>query len=106
MDNKTSNKGEKKALIIAISDYDNLPSEKQLPFCRNDGEAIYRILEEQGYEIPDDWKLLGRVTSDRLKKAIFDFFRKKSQPKDTLVFYFSGHGIPDGHGGIILLPRT
>ncbi len=89
----------KKALIIAISDYDNLAKERQLPFCKNDGEEIYQILRTQGYEIPNDWKLTGRVTSDQLKKAIFDFFRRKADSKDTLLFYFSGHGIPDGHGG-------
>ena len=105
MDNKiSSNQGKKKALIIAISNYDNLPQEKQLPFCKNDGEEIYQILQKQGYEIPDDWKLIGRVTSDQLKKAIFDFFRKRADSKDTLLFYFSGHGIPDGHGRHYLVP--
>ena len=105
MDNKiSSNQGKKKALIIAISNYDNLPQEKQLPFCKNGGEEIYQILQKQGYEIPDDWKLIGRVTSDQLKKAIFDFFRKRADSKDTLLFYFSGHGIPDGHGRHYLAP--
>jgi tetratricopeptide (TPR) repeat protein len=96
---KISNiKGKKKALIIAISEYDNLPKEKQLPFCKSDGEAIYQILQEQEYEILDDWKLIGTVTSDQLKRAIFDFFRRQAESRDTLLFYFSGHGIPDGFG--------
>ena len=100
----SKNEGKKKALIIAVSDYDNFAQEKQLPFCRNDGEEIYQILQKQGYEIPDDWKLVGRVVSDQLKKAIYDFFRRKADSKDTLLFYFSGHGIPDGHGGHYLAP--
>ena len=105
MDSKISkSERKKKALIIAISEYDNLPKEKQLPFCKNDGEAIYEVLQKQGYEILDEWKLIGRVTSDQLKRAIFDFFRKRSEPKDTLLFYFSGHGVPDGHGGHYLAP--
>jgi MAP3K TRAFs-binding domain/Caspase domain len=105
MDSKIStNQGKKKALIIAISEYDNLPKEKQLPFCKNDGEAIYEILQKQGYEILDNWKLIGTVTSNQIKKAIFDFFRKQAESRDTLLFYFSGHGIPDGHGGHYLAP--
>jgi tetratricopeptide (TPR) repeat protein len=105
MDSKISkNKGKKKALIIAISNYDNFPKEKQLPFCKNDGEEIYQILQKQGYEIPDDWKLIGTVTSKQLRDAIFDFFRNRTESKDTLLFYFSGHGIPDGYGGHYLAP--
>jgi len=95
----SSNQGKKKALIIAISEYDNLPKEKQLPFCKKDGEAVYQLLRDQGYEILDHWKLLGSVNSNQLQKAIFDFFRKQANSKDTLLFYFSGHGIPDGQGG-------
>jgi hypothetical protein len=84
MDTKIrSNQGKKRAIIIAISDYDNLPPQRQLPFCRNDGEAICQILEEQGYEVPNAWKLIGTVTGNQLKKAMFDFFRRKAEPKDT-----------------------
>jgi uncharacterized caspase-like protein len=106
MDNKpnNSNQGRKKALIIAISDYDNFSKEKQLPFCRNDGERIYEVLKEQGYEIADGWKLIGRITSKQVRDAIFDFFRNRTQSRDTLLFYFSGHGIPDGYGGHYLAP--
>jgi hypothetical protein len=45
---KGGKEGKKKALIIAVSHYDNLPPSKQLHFCKNDGEAICGILKSQG----------------------------------------------------------
>jgi caspase domain-containing protein len=96
-----SKRGSKKALIIAISDYDNLPQSNQLSFCKNDCEALYESLLEQEYEIPDDFKLVGKIEGSRIKKAIISFFAK-AVATDTLVFYFSGHGMPDGHGNYFL----
>jgi caspase domain-containing protein len=98
---KDENGGKRKALIIAISDYDNLPPTKQLSFCRNDGQAVYETLLKQGYDIPSDFKLIGRVEGKRIKKTIINFF-KKARATDTLVLYFSGHGMPDGHGNYFI----
>lgn len=92
----------KKALVIGVSDYDKLPASKQLPFCKNDGHAISDLLLKQGYKVPDERMLLGKVEGIRLKKAILDFFRKNAESSDTLLFYFSGHGIPDGFGNHFL----
>ena len=34
-----------------------------------------------------------------MRDAIIDFFRNKNiQPRDLLLFYYSGHGILDGYG--------
>ena len=85
----------RKALVIAVSDYDNLPPEKQLPFCTNDGNALCSVLKEQNYDIPDDRRLIGRVEGAKLRTAILDFFGRSARPDDTLVFYYSGHGIAD-----------
>ncbi len=94
--------GKRKALIIAVSDYDNLPRARQLPFCKNDGDLISNKLQELGYYIPKEWKLIGQHRGLEIKNAIIDFFRRNSEPQDTLLFYFSGHGIPDGFGGHFL----
>jgi uncharacterized protein YjbI with pentapeptide repeats len=92
----------KKALLIAISDYENLSQERQLPFCKNDGDIMYDILSKQGYEILPENKLIGRVNGQQIKNSMINFFRKNAITEDTLVFYFSGHGIPDGYGGHFL----
>ena len=105
MDNpqkKNQRNENKKALIIAVSDYDDLPPQKQLPFCKNDGEVIYDILTKQGYQISSSNKLVGRVTGQQIRKCMIDFFRRDANSEDTLLFYFSGHGMPDGYGGHFL----
>lgn len=89
------NSNKKKALIIAVSDYDHLPQSRQLPFCKNDAQALCEVLGIQGYEIPKVRKLIGRVEYETMRTAIREFFREGVKPKDTLLFYFSGHGYLD-----------
>jgi hypothetical protein len=87
----------RKALIISISDY--LNELAPLDFCKDDGEKMYETLKSLGYEIPDSNRLIGEIRYDQVRPAISRFFTDKSvKPKDTLIFYFSGHGIPDGTG--------
>lgn len=54
----------KKALIIAISEYDKANHLEDLPFCRNDGDEMINVLKSQGYEILDNHKLVGYVKYD------------------------------------------
>ncbi|MCD6036432.1 MAG: hypothetical protein K0S67_316 [Nitrososphaeraceae archaeon] len=103
-DHANSNDG-KKALIIAVSDYDNSSGLKSIEFCKNDGKEMYDILKKNGYDIPDNRKLISYVDSHRLKNAIYNFFTNEdNKPDDTLVFYYSGHGIPDKFGTTFLAP--
>jgi uncharacterized protein YjbI with pentapeptide repeats len=88
--------GRKKALIISISDYSKL---RPLDFCKNDGEEMYDLLKSLGYEIADTNRLIGEVKWETMREAILKFFGDRSiKAKDTLLFYFSGHGVPDGYG--------
>jgi tetratricopeptide (TPR) repeat protein len=91
------NDAKKKALVIGISDYNNLQS---LDFCKNDGNAISEVLASLGYKI-DTSQLIGYVQWQTMRDAIFDFFADPNiKPDDTLIFYYSGHGIPDSNGDI------
>jgi caspase domain-containing protein/tetratricopeptide repeat protein len=86
----------KKALVICVSDYAYLPS---LDFCKNDGKGVCEILQEIGFDIPDSNKLIGTVEYEKMRKAILDFFSDENiKPKDILLFYFSGHGLPESSG--------
>jgi hypothetical protein len=83
--------GIKKGLIISVSDYDVL---QPLEFCKNDGNEMYEILKSLDYEIQADHKLIGRVKWIDMRSAIVDFFRNSNvKPSDTLLFYYSGHGV-------------
>jgi hypothetical protein len=91
----------KKALIIGISNYKNLPKSRQLSFCKNDGEEMFKVLSKHGYEIPVNFRLTGKVGGIQMRDAIVDFF-SCAKSTETLIFYFSGHGMPDGHGNYFL----
>lgn len=96
--------GSKKAIIISISDYDLL---QPLNFCRTDGIKMYELLKSIGYEIQEDHRLIGRVKWEEIRDAIIDFFRNRNvKPKDTLLFYYSGHGILDAFGDHYLAPSA
>jgi Caspase domain len=91
---------QRKALIIGISDYTNL---QKLGFCKNDGTEIYQVLNSLGYEISDKCKLVGEAKGEKVKDAIYDFFDDiRNIPDDTLLFYYSGHGVPDVDGDMYL----
>lgn len=60
---------------------------------------MYSVLKSVGYEIPESRKLVGKVTYSKLHDAIIEFFTDdKVRNNDTLVFYFSGHGLPSDSG--------
>ena len=91
---------QKKALVVGISDYTNL---QQLDFCKNDGTEVYEVLTSLGYEISDKNKLIGKAMGTKVKDTIYDFFDdKRDNPDDTLLFYYSGHGVPGDDGNIYL----
>lgn len=91
--------GKRKALVIGISEYTD-QSLPKLDFCKNDGNEMYKTLIELGYEIPQNQKIIGEANKKTIEDTIIDFFRDESvSTSDTLLFYFSGHGVLDGYGG-------
>jgi tetratricopeptide (TPR) repeat protein len=87
----------KLALVIGIDVYrseglDNLSS------CKKDAEDVCKLLQELGYTIFQNEPIIGsRLNKENswvdIHRAIVSFF-KSAKPGQTLLFYFSGHGIP------------
>jgi Caspase domain/Bacterial Ig domain len=91
----------RKALVVSVSDYGS--SLQTLDFCENDGQDTYHLLKSLGYKIAGSHKLIGHVTYESMREAIMDFFTDaNNKAEDTLLFYYSGHGIPDVDGDIYL----
>ena len=90
----------RKALIISVSHYDSA-NLTNLPFVKNDGIKMAELLESLGYEIADNNKLIGNVSLEDMRKSIINFF-KTAKHTDTLLFYYSGHGVHDVNGNLYL----
>jgi hypothetical protein len=92
----------KKAIIIGVSEY-NDNDIQNLEFCANDGEKMHETLTSIDYQIQDNYKMIGNVKFDQMRDAIYDFFDNRNiKADDILVFYYSGHGIPDTDGDVYL----
>ena len=94
------NEGKKRALIIGVSHYKHADP---LNFCSNDGNKMHELLKSIGYEVSEKNGLIGSVSWDMMRETLINFFNSdKIKSNDTLLFYYSGHGIPDIDGEVYL----
>ena len=84
----------RKAMIIAISDYEHLDP---LLYCRNDGVDMHNRLKNLGFQVSDKKGLIGDVRYFDMHDKIIDFFTH-AKNDDLLLFYFSGHGMLGDRG--------
>ena len=85
----------KYAVVVGISDYPG--SENDLRYTDDDAREINSLLKSQGYETK---LLLDRdVTKTNIKNSM-GWLQLNATKKDTVVFYFSGHGYQDRDVGI------
>lgn len=98
----------RRALLLAIADYDPLPA---LDYVGNDVPRLKAALTRAGFH-PDYIDAAGdgsgearqrELTTSRLRAAIGDFLDSADQ-HDEMLLFFSGHGI-ELEGRRILLPQ-
>jgi len=82
----------KSAIIIGVSNYDNLTN---LDCCQNDVIAIEALLSAT--KRFDNIISLTNEPAGELKDKLREFISKLDEDNDEVFFYFSGHGIDDGN---------
>jgi len=90
-------KANKLSLIIGIDNYENKRLE-QLKSCKKDAKDLNALLSNIGYENFRGSPIIGsEIPMEKrvwtiVRESICDFF-DDATPGQTLLFYFSGHGI-------------
>jgi WD40 repeat protein len=102
--------GDKWAVIVGVSDYDD-PAIPDLGYSASDARTVYGILTDPkrgGYR-PSNVRLLVSGASDpgsrptrRNIMGRVEVFLSQAGPGDTVLFYFSGHGIEHQEQGYLL----
>jgi len=83
-----------RALLIGISDYPNLPADKQLPGAANDLELIKdTFLADLGFKQEQIKTLHNKeATRENILSAFNHWLINDTQAGDKVLFYYSGHG--------------
>ena len=84
------------ALIIGIDDYADVPD---VPFARHSAKLFAEIARKKWGVLPENLILLTdmEATNGRLRARIKTLFNRLG-PKDRLLVYYAGHGVPSQDG--------
>ncbi|MCC7497450.1 MAG: tetratricopeptide repeat protein [Bryobacterales bacterium] len=84
------------ALVIGISQYQNLPEKLQLRYTERDADAIYSILispEGGNFKAENVHKLTGaRATLSAMRRELEQWLPSVAHNDDRVLIYFAGHG--------------
>lgn len=89
--------GETYAVVVGVSDY--FEDQLDLSVAADDGLAVARWLHEEGFPPVMAEKMVLLLNHDATKNNIataLDWVASKATSKDRIIFYFSGHGAPEG----------
>ena len=97
------------AIVIGVNDYNDVGIQ-DLSKARNDAKIMGQILMEQGefekvFVMTDDVGAKDPLYPTRINiEEKLDILLTYAHPYDTILFYFSGHGISDESGNGYILP--
>src|SRR5215510_10500819 len=82
------------AVAIGISKYQKLPGGQQLQFAEHDASLFVDVIQKRGVN-PQNVKLLtgADATAAAIKSAIGNWLARSASPLDTVLIFFSGHGL-------------
>jgi len=107
---KTSQGGQRWALLVGINDYTNVP---KLRYARSDAQALYKVLTENCGFSKDNVVLMtddrdvrsnafARYPTRGNLRARIDQIAQVAEQNDLLIVSFSGHGLNiDGRGYLV-----
>ncbi len=105
----------KVALIIGVDSYhhknfDRAQSLQPLHSCKKDALDLYKLLKDYEYTIFGDAPIIGsNIPEGEGYKKILEktkIFFEKAEAGQTLIFYFSGHGITNRGGVYLATPEV
>ena len=94
----------KAALLIGNGQFDDDPELAPLTAPSADVKELRRVLEDPSIGGFDDVQVLMDANFEKAYRAVGDLFRDKSRD-DTILLYYSGHGLPDDRGELYLATR-
>lgn len=91
------------AVVVALSDYGNLPDALNLPTATADATSLSTFLDDRGgydqvFTLTD-----ASATREALRDLLFNKLAPTLQPGDTLMWVFAGHGFGGDFGNPYLL---
>ncbi|HTG16600.1 MAG TPA: caspase family protein [Blastocatellia bacterium] len=82
------------AVVVGISKYERLPGGQQLQFADRDASAFADALKKAGTGGGEVRLLTGAAASlAAIKSAVGNWLAKSASESDTVIVFFSGHGI-------------
>ena len=97
------------AIVIGVNDYNDVAIGK-LSKARNDAKIIGQLLMEQGefgkvFVMTDDVDAKNTLYPTRINiEEKLDIILSSAEKNDTILFFFSGHGVSDSKGEGYILP--
>jgi tetratricopeptide (TPR) repeat protein/uncharacterized caspase-like protein len=82
------------AVVVGISKYQKLPGGQQLQFADRDATLFSEAIQKRGVSAQNVRLLTGaEATSAAIKSAIGNWLARSVSESDTVLIFFSGHGL-------------
>ena len=82
------------AVVIGISKYQKLPGGQQLQFADRDAALFAEAIQKRGVSAQNVRLLTGgEATAAAIKSAVGNWLARSASDSDTVLIFFSGHGL-------------